>query len=293
MYLLCAQALPDGLLGLLLGIFGTYACWLHRFPGVARPLQKFGRILWRGSMCSLYGVLFEMTGYASMYTFLLIAWERHNCITKPRSARFSSGKTTKLYVFCWIISVVFSLLPFADDGYSLQPPGVTCMSLSGPGFGVALVVFGLLAPVLLTAYFYLDMYLHIKRCTEHVANTRAEVAEKIIAKQFFVIVVVFGMLYLPVATDFFIVLVGPREKSFSRPFVRFQGSAWVLAMLNGAVNPFLVVLLNKVVKKSVLLKLQTVIKCGKASNAPPVSSYFTNQASANKTHPINFQKSFP
>jgi len=261
-YLLCAQALPDALLGLLLGIFGTYACYLKRFPGVAIPIHKFGRILWRGSVCSLYGMLFEMTGYASMYTFVLIAWDRHNSITKSRAARFSSRRVRNLYFLCWTVSIVFSVLPFSGDGYSLQPPGVTCMSLGGPDFSVALVVGALIAPVFQTAYFYIHMYFYIKKCTGNVGNSRAAESEKIVAKQFFVLAVVFGVLYLPVAADFFIVLVSSRERPFSRSFERFQASAWLLAMLNGAVNPLLVISLNKVVKKSVQTRLGRMMTRG-------------------------------
>jgi len=136
------------------------------------------------------------------------------------------------------------------------------MSLGGPDFSVALVVGALIAPVFQTAYFYIHMYFYIKKCTGNVGNSRAAESEKIVAKQFFVLAVVFGVLYLPVAADFFIVLVSSRERPFSRSFERFQASAWLLAMLNGAVNPLLVISLNKVVKKSVQTRLGRMMTRG-------------------------------
>jgi len=258
-YLFCAQALPDVLLGLVLGVFGTFCLVGHRFPGKAFPLHKYGRMLWRGPFCSVYGVLFETVGYASMYTFLLIAWERYTCIVKTSRSQLSSRNTMKLYLCVWILSLTFAVLPFSDDGFILQPPGVTCLSLSGPGFSVALVVSTLLAPVMITSFLYIRIYLYILKTTYHHiphSNSRVSGAERLIARQFFGLVVVFGMLYLPVAGNFLFVLVGSRHGSFSDSYKLFQGIAWVVAMLNCAINPFLVIFFNKVVKRAALDKFK-------------------------------------
>jgi len=250
-FIICGQATADLLAGLCSGSFGIASLSNDRFPGRGNFSNGTGffrgETIWRGRFCTLNGFLLHLISFASIYTILLIAWERYCAIVRPLKARISLQILLMHFTIIWVVGIFFASVPIFTHEYVLQTPGAFCYGLIGPNVASTITCIAILFASSCIVILY-------SRMSKHVIDAfkgRLQGKEGAISKQFITIILCFMICWLPAGSDFFLGMIG-NEVVKSKLFVQFlRPLSYLLCTGNSAVNPLLYIFMNKMVKRVV------------------------------------------
>jgi len=273
-YLICAQAVPDLLLGMLVGFTGVATIRGSKFPGEAScQIIDKDKTLWYGGVCTMFGFFVHSFCFASIYTLVLITWERYKSVTQPLKPKVSARVLAKLYLFVWLASFIFASIPFFGKGYVLQKSGGECYGYGGPGVVTTIVVFSELVATNYLIVAYTKMFFVIRKsfqCANAGRKTKGLTAEQKIAKQFFMIVACFMQCWFVALLGWMSAMIGYNDD----PHVKWlEILGFMLGTLHSALGPFLIISINKHIRLAVidLLGISTLTtSTGNVfSSAPP------------------------
>jgi len=247
--IICAQAAVDLLSGLLTSCFGIISISLHHFPGAAFPSSEVHffseTTIWRSPLCTFNGYCLHFVSFISIYTVVLIAWERYCSVSRPlRRRRLTQRCLLKCLFVIWTSGAIFAAVPIWKSEYVLHEPGAFCYGLIGPNVTSTITCVAILTSSACTCALYSRMYLHVLEAF----RGRSINQEFEISKQFFTIIACFTGCWLPAGIDFFLGMIGVTIIK-KNTFIHFARPIFFLLCTgNSAITPLLYIFMNKKVK---------------------------------------------
>jgi len=243
-FLICAQALPDFLLGALVAPVGICMHEYHRFPGKA-TLVAHGHektLFWQGKFCSFYGFSCHILCCTSLLNMCLITWERYQAISKPLCGHLPKKKLIKYYFCTWIGASCYASFTFVERGFVLTASRTGCDGLTGPGFEAALTMLIILCCGSFCVLCYIKMYRIVQRSSLFRSSITVHSKQEVkVEKQFFIIVACFVLCWGVTGFQWFMGMTGLGFHSRFFSWIEILGVQFCL--LNSVFNPLLCFLL--------------------------------------------------
>ncbi|XP_066989863.1 compound eye opsin BCRH1-like [Macrobrachium rosenbergii] len=94
------------------------------FPPFAYNCFMGGRWMFSAFYCQLYAALGAVTGVCSIWSLVMISWDRYNIICNSfNGPKLTAGKAKMMCLFCWAMAIGWALPPFFGWGKYI-PEGI-------------------------------------------------------------------------------------------------------------------------------------------------------------------------
>ena len=239
-------------------LFFIIICVPFTAMGYAMTTFPFG-IVW----CRIYQYVIQVTAYVSIYTLVLMSFDRYLAVVHPISSMTlrTERNTVVVIVLCWIVILISNIpLIFQYGVIEYQfynEMRSACINLkhfestlSAQIFYGCFFVFGYVLPLGLIVLLYGTM---LKRLLHGVVPRGNQSSESIRSKRrvtrlVVIVVVIFALCWLPIQVIFMVKNFGayPEETIF----MAIQIASNCLAYMNSCVNPILYAFLSENFRKS-------------------------------------------
>ncbi|XP_077988110.1 glucose-dependent insulinotropic receptor-like [Glandiceps talaboti] len=110
--------------------------------------------------CLFQIVIIVMACAASIYSILVIAYDRYLAITKPLNyvQRMSKKREVILVIMIWTTAFLFALIPILCSSNSDYTGSCSFLVVLSPGYPIFIILFGFLPALLVMIYFYARIY---------------------------------------------------------------------------------------------------------------------------------------
>lgn len=239
-YLLVHVAICDMLFGIFLSPRGLfYGLYEHPSGLLGDLLCKF----------VTFGQLGWICGAASIFTLVTIAWERYKAIVKPFSPRFSNKNVKRAVIISWILAFIIGLPEIIATAYNPQIKGCDYLWM-GRWDALFDATIWLIAVSSVPPFIMIVLYGKVIH-TLWGSGNRIEVvsqrsivrSRKRVTKSVILVTVILFICWTPLLLNFFVSSYSPVNSSI---MITVQGvqpvvfhTAWVLILLNAAINPFI------------------------------------------------------
>jgi len=243
--LIILQAVPDLLLAMVVGPVGLVTCVEHKFPGKATVVKIRGADFWTGPLCDMYGFSTTWFAASSIYTLVLISWERYCAVIYPFTYRHNPKRILLYWIVIMASSCIYAMVPFFEYGFVLNSFNSVCNGLVGPGIYSSLTLALFVLAGVLLVFFYFRMFYEIRR--SFLSRSHSGLAEeKAIAVMFFAIVAFYFLCWFLLLVSYFLVGTGTIRIA---PML-LGGTSYCLGSLNALANPVLIICTNKEIRSS-------------------------------------------
>jgi len=149
------------------------------FPPFAYNCFMGGRWMFSAEYCAIYAALGAVTGVCSIWTLVMISWDRYNIICNGfNGPKLTQGKAAMMCAFCWIMAIGWALPPFFGWGKYI-PEGIldSCsydylsQDWNTRSYNLSMIIFDFSVPCSIIIFSYVFI---VKAIFQHEAAMRAQ-----------------------------------------------------------------------------------------------------------------------
>ncbi|KAL0101753.1 hypothetical protein PUN28_019108 [Cardiocondyla obscurior] len=219
------------------------------------PYWPFGN-----AWCKIVQYLIYVTAYASVYTLVLMSFDRYLAVVHPIASMSWRTENHAIQAICvaWVVILILSTPALVIHGeiyYLFQETDGTAVNQTAcrilneynwPYFQVSFFVTSYVLPLVLICMFYMSMLMNLWRSVRDSAESRR--GRRRVTRLVFVVVTVFAACWCPLQ----VILVSKSLEVFPLTMVTImiQIGSHILAYTNSCINPILYAFLSDNFRKA-------------------------------------------
>ncbi|KAL0101754.1 hypothetical protein PUN28_019108 [Cardiocondyla obscurior] len=213
------------------------------------PYWPFGN-----AWCKIVQYLIYVTAYASVYTLVLMSFDRYLAVVHPIASMSWRTENHAIQAICvaWVVILILSTPALVIHGEETDGTAVNqtaCRILNEynwPYFQVSFFVTSYVLPLVLICMFYMSMLMNLWRSVRDSAESRR--GRRRVTRLVFVVVTVFAACWCPLQ----VILVSKSLEVFPLTMVTImiQIGSHILAYTNSCINPILYAFLSDNFRKA-------------------------------------------